>query len=110
MKRLAVTLATYLLLATNSPMAEDAADQDDPWLVIRSFDAAEGAPEETIAIPLSVLKIASNLLPSSIRAELEADGIAIDEILRLADEEDLRGTIARIDDGQTGERIIIAID
>ena len=110
MKQFCLSLIIFLASPANLASAEEQADKPIHWLVIKRLDITDGELEETITIPLSVLKIASEFVPSAIRAELESDGIAIDEIVRLAGEEELRGPIARIDDGRTGERWIIAIE
>ncbi len=92
--------------------AEDApaGDFESQVLVIRTYDQASESPVETITIPLSVLKVAAKILPTAIRAQLEADGISVEEVVRLAEEENLRGPIARIDDGRTGERTTFTIE
>ena len=112
MARVAVRLLVALLLAAPVATAQEAPapSPGGQWLVIRTFDASSDAPAETISIPLSVLKRAARILPSGIRQEFEAEGLSIDEVVRPAEQEDLRGPIAQIDDGRTGERMIVAIE
>lgn len=98
-----------VLLCQIAPASAWAAGAGD-WLVIRTYAGTSGTPKETISVPLSLVIRAADLVPASVRETLAAEGISVDEIVRLVQKENLRGPIARIDDAKRGERVEIAIE
>jgi hypothetical protein len=62
-------------------------------LKIRVFKRGETDPETTITIPANILKIASRLIPHRLADILRDKGIDIDEIIRLSDNPDAKGTM-----------------
>jgi len=78
-------------------------------LKIRVFKGREAAPETTVTVPGSVLKIASNFIPRQAMAALQEKGIELREIIKLAENPEARATPGdgpllrvRMDDAATG--------
>ena len=65
-------------------------------------------PEAKITIPLKTLLIAVKLLPKSIRATLEKEGIDLAQCSELTKEKDLKGTLIEIEN--SFERFVISAD
>jgi len=57
------------------------------------FKGRESAPETTVTVPGSVLKIASKLIPRRAREALQERGI-----IKLAENPDARGTLVEVED------------
>jgi len=79
-------------------------------LKIRVFKGRESAPETTVTVPGGVLKIASKLVPKRAREALQERGIDLDEIIRLSENPDARGTLVEIEEHKKNERIVIALE
>lgn len=79
-------------------------------LKIRVFRSGNAAPVTTITVPGTVLKIASNLIPGQAAHALQEKGIDLDEIIRLSDNPDARGTLVEIEEHEKNERIVIALE
>ena len=79
-------------------------------LKIRVFKGREAAPETTVTVPGSVLKIASKLVPRRAREALQERGIDLEEIIKLAENPDARGTLVEIEEHKKNERIVIALE
>ena len=79
-------------------------------LKIRVFRGGEADPETTCTVPAAVLKIAARLIPKSARAALHDKGIELEEIVRLASDPAVQGTLLEVEDHKKGERILIALE
>jgi hypothetical protein len=79
-------------------------------LKIRIFKGGRSEPATTVAIPGNVLKIASSLVPARAAAALKEQGIDLDELVRLSENPDAKGTLVEIDNHERDERIIIALE
>jgi len=79
-------------------------------LKIRVFKGRESVPETTVTVPGGVLKIASKLVPKRAREALQERGIDLEEIIRLAENPDARGTLVEIEEHKKNERIVIALE
>jgi F0F1-type ATP synthase epsilon subunit len=79
-------------------------------LKIRVFKGDDQQPETTITIPGGILKIASKLIPRQATAALQDKGIDIDEIVRLSDNPDVRGTLVEIEEHKKNEKVVIALE
>jgi hypothetical protein len=79
-------------------------------LKIRVFKGGETAPETTVAIPGSVLKIAFRLIPKQAAAALREKGIDLDEIIRLSANPDAHGTLVEVEDHKANERVVVALE
>jgi hypothetical protein len=67
-------------------------------------------PEKTIAIPGSVLSVASKLIPKKAVAALQEEGVDLDELTRLSKNPDVRGTLVEIEEHKKKEKIIISLE
>jgi hypothetical protein len=67
-------------------------------LKIRVFKGRESVPETTVTVPGSVLKIASKLIPKRAAESLQDKGIDLDEIIKLAENPEARGTLVEVED------------
>ena len=79
-------------------------------LKIRVFKRGETDPETTITIPANILKIASRLIPHRLADILRDKGIDIDEIIRLSDNPDAKGTMVEIKEHKRNEKVVIALE
>jgi hypothetical protein len=79
-------------------------------LKIRVFKGDEQEPATTVTIPAGVLKIASNLVPRKAGAALRQQGIDLDEIVRLSEASDARGTLVEVEDHLKNERVVISLE
>ena len=79
-------------------------------LKIRVFKSGASEPETTVTIPGNILKIASKLLPNQLAANLQDKGIDIDELIRLSENPEARGTLDEIDDHKNNEKVDIALE
>ena len=79
-------------------------------LKIRVIKADRQDPATTVSIPGRVLKIASNLLPTRAAAALKEQGIDLDELVRLSENPDAKGTLVEIDNHEKNEKITISLE
>ena len=79
-------------------------------LKIRVFKGSDTTPETTVTVPGSVLKIASRLIPKRAADALQEKGIDLEEIIRLAENPDARGTLVEVEEHKNNERIVIALE
>jgi len=79
-------------------------------LKIRVFKGGGSDPDTTVTIPGGVLKVASRLMPRKAREALQEKGIEPDEIVRLSEEAEVRGTLVEVEDHKKGEKIIISLE
>jgi hypothetical protein len=77
---------------------------------IKIFKQGESQPETTVTIPGSVLNVASRLIPKKAVAALQAEGIDLDELIKLSKNPDVRGTLVEIEEHKKNEKIIIALE
>lgn len=79
-------------------------------LKIRMYKGTATEPSTTVSIPVSVLKIASNLIPRQAAAELEEQGVDLEAIIRAAQDPNAHGTIAVVEQHEKNQRIVIAVE
>jgi len=79
-------------------------------LKIRVFKDNEDQPATTVTIPGGVLNIASKLIPKKAVAALNEQGIDLDEIARLSDNPDAKGTLVEAEDHRKNERVVISLE
>ena len=72
-------------------------------LKIRVFKGDASSPETTVTVPGGVLKIASRLIPKRATDALQERGIDLEEIIKLAEHPDARGTLAEVEDEEERE-------
>jgi hypothetical protein len=77
---------------------------------IRVFKQGDADPETTVTIPGNVLNIASKLIPKKALASLHKEGIDVDELIKLSQNPDVRGTIMEVEDHKKNEKIVISLE
>lgn len=77
---------------------------------IRVFKHGGPEPETTVTIPGSILHVASKLIPQKALAALQAEGIDLEELIKLSTNPDVRGTLVEIEDHKKNEKIIISLE
>jgi hypothetical protein len=79
-------------------------------LKIRIFKDGRSEPKKTVTIPIAVLKFASKLMPRHAAAALEEKGIDLGELVRLSENDEVRGTVVEIEEHEKNEKVIIALE
>jgi aspartokinase len=79
-------------------------------LKIRILKGNESIPQKTVTVPGSVLKIASKLIPKQAMDALQEEGIDLNEIIKLSENPDARGTLVEIEDHKKNMRVVIALE
>lgn len=79
-------------------------------LKIRVFKGGDPAPQTTVTVPGGVLKIASKLIPKPAMEALLEKGIDLDEIIKLSDNPDARGTLVEVEEHKKNERVVISLE
>lgn len=79
-------------------------------LKIRIFKNSDTQPDTTITIPLGILKVASKLIPKRAVAILENEGIDLNQIIEISQNEEVRGTLVEIEKHKKNEKVIISIE
>ena len=101
------TLAAFRL---SYPASDESTRRIMADLKIRVFKGSDTTPETTVTVPGSVLKIASRLIPKRAADALQEKGIDLEEIIRLAENPDARGTLVEVEEHKNNERIVIALE
>jgi len=77
---------------------------------IREFKAGSDTPEQTVTIPLSIFKIVAKIMPQRALDALQKNDIDIEEIQKLADNPEVKGTILEVEEHSKEMRTIISIE
>ncbi len=77
---------------------------------IREFKAGSDTPEQTVTIPLSIFKIVAKIMPQRALDVLQKNDIDIEEIQKLADNPEVKGTILEVEEHSKKMRTIISIE
>ncbi len=79
-------------------------------LKIRVFKDDKSQPDTTVTIPGGILKVASKLIPKKAAAALADKGIEINEIVKLANNPEIQGTLVEVEEHKKNERIVISLE
>ena len=79
-------------------------------LKIRVFKSGKSEPDTTVTVPGNVLKIASKLIPKRLLEILHEKGIDIEELVKLADNPEARGTLIEIEEHKKNEKTVVALE
>ena len=79
-------------------------------LRIRVYKHGGDQPDTTVTIPGSVLRLASRLIPKRAQEAMLGEGIDIGELVQLAEQPDVQGTLIEIEEHAKNERIVIALE
>ncbi len=79
-------------------------------LKIRIFKGCESNPETTVTIPGGLLKFASKLIPKQAAIAFQERGIDTNEIVKLLENPDAKGTFIEVEEHKKNRRIIIALE
>lgn len=79
-------------------------------LKVRVFQEGADMPDTTVTVPGTVLRIAGRMVPRRAREALRDEGIDLDELVTLAEQPDVRGTLVEIEDHGKHERVVVALE
>jgi len=79
-------------------------------LKIRIFKNNDPKPDTTMTVPLTVIKVASKLVPRKALKFLDDLGIDFEEILEISKTEEALGILAEIEEHKKNRTIIISIE
>jgi hypothetical protein len=79
-------------------------------LKVRVFKHDNPQPATTVTIPGTVLRMAASLIPRRAAAALRDEGIDLDEIIRLSENPEAKGTLVEVEDHEKNERVVIALE
>jgi hypothetical protein len=79
-------------------------------LKIRIYKDKSSDPVTTVTVPGSVLKIASKLIPKQAMDALHEKGIDLDEIIKLSENPEAKGTLVEVEEHEKDEKIVIALE
>ena len=77
---------------------------------IRVFKGEARDPATTVTIPGGVLRIASKLIPRKAMEALSDQGIEFEEIVRLSENPEARGTLVEVEDHQKNETVVVSLE
>lgn len=79
-------------------------------LKVRVYKGGDNQPETTVTIPGGVLRLASKLIPKRAKEALLDEGIDINELVQLAEQPDVQGTIVEVEEHGKNERVVVALE
>ena len=79
-------------------------------LFIRVFENNEKKPAQTVTIPLAVLKLARSFIPKRAKTALEKEGIDLDQIMGLANQQEAPGVLLNVEDHKKKRKVVISIE
>jgi len=79
-------------------------------LKVRIYKDNSSEPETTVTVAGAILKIASKLIPKKATESLQNKGIDLNEIVKLSENPEVRGTLVEVEDHEKNERIIVALE
>ncbi len=79
-------------------------------LMIRIYKQGDKDPDTTIKVPSKILKIASAVIPKQVSQALADKGVDLDEILKLTENPDVKGTLIEIEEHRKNEKILISLE
>ena len=79
-------------------------------LKVRVYKGGSADPSTTVTIPGGILRIAAKLIPRRALAAMESEGIDVEEIIRLSESPEPVGEIARVEDHEKNEMVVLALE
>lgn len=79
-------------------------------LRIRIYRGADQHLASTVTIPGGVLRIAAGFVPRRAVEALRAEGIELDELVRMSENPEAVGTLVEVEDHDKGERVVVALE
>ena len=79
-------------------------------LKIRAYSGSNSEPDKTFTIPLSVLNVAAQLIPSVAVDALKKEGIDRDEIVEISRRSDVQGILLEAEDHMKSEKVVLSIE
>jgi len=79
-------------------------------LKIKVFKGGEAGPETTVTIPSGILEVAAKLIPKQAAAALQDKGIDVDELIKLAKNPEVHGTLVEIEEHKKNEKVVISLE
>jgi len=79
-------------------------------LMIRIYKIGEEEPDTTIKVPGKIFKIASAIIPKKVSDALTEKGVDLQEILKLTENPEVKGTLIEIEEHGKNEKVIISLE
>ena len=79
-------------------------------LKIRAYSGGNSEPDKTFTIPLRVLSVAAQLIPSVAADALKKEGIDLDEIVEISQKSDVQGVLLEAEDHIKNEKVVLSIE
>jgi hypothetical protein len=79
-------------------------------LKVRVYKHGSADPSTTVTIPGGILKVAVKLIPRRALTAMEEEGIDVNEIVRLSESHEAVGELARIEDHDKDEMVVLALE
>lgn len=75
-------------------------------LKVRVYKDGDDQPETTVTIPGGVLRLTSKLLPKRAKQALLDEGVDVNELVQLAEQPDVQGTIVEVENHKKDELVV----
>lgn len=79
-------------------------------LKIHIYKQGSGSPETTVTIPGGVLRLASRLIPKRAQEAMLGEGMDMNELVQLAEQPEVQGTLIEIEEHAKNQRIVIGLE
>ena len=79
-------------------------------LKIRIYKNDNPVPDQTVTIPLGIIKMAEKIIPAKARAAMEEKGVDIRAIAEAAKSDEMSGVIVEVEDHISKEKTVISIE
>lgn len=79
-------------------------------LKIRIYKDGNTKPDTTISIPIAILRFAKKLMPKQAASALHEYGVDLNEIVALAEQDEIRGTLLEVERHRKNEKIILSVE
>ena len=79
-------------------------------LKIRVFKSGAAEATTTVTVPGGMLRFASEVMPKRAVSALQEKGIDLDEIIKLSENPNARGTLVEVEEHDKNERVVIALE
>ncbi len=79
-------------------------------LIVRTYENGEETPAKTVTVPLAVFRVARNLIPTRALEALQAEGIDLDHLFWLANEQAGPAVLLEVEDHNKKRKVVISVE
>ena len=79
-------------------------------LIVRTYEDGGEAPAKTVTVPLAVFRVARNLIPTRALETLQAEGIDLDQLFGLANEQEGPAVLLEVEDHKKKRKIVFSVE